>query len=136
MVLLEKEVALGGPDGSPSAWDEAASFGRARRLGWIAYGALAAGAVLYVITIWLEVYLDTRKITVLSLDPFDESHRYWRVRTAGQFLMWSVLGGFAVPLGIGWFVLVPAYIWYILRILIGMIWFARGRPMPLRASRS
>lgn len=114
-------------DWRPRTESDAAA--RARQLGRIGYGALAAGALLYIITIWLEVYLDTRKASTIAVSRFDESHRHWRVRSAFLFLVWSILGGFTLPLGIGWLFLVPAYLWYVLRVAWGLVCFARGQPM-------
>ncbi|MEJ2686009.1 MAG: hypothetical protein P8124_02165 [Gammaproteobacteria bacterium] len=122
---------------SAAGWPEKAALSQAsgeyvRRLGWICYGALAAGLVLYIVTIWIEVFLDTRKAPDFARSVFDESHRHWRVRTTFMFLIWSILGGLTLPLGIGWLFVIPAYAWYLFRIAIGMIQFARGKPIGLK----
>lgn len=122
---------------SAAGWSEQEALSRAadkyvRRLGWICYGALAAGLVLYIVAIWVEVFLDTRKAAAFSLSMFDESHRHWRVRTTFIFLIWSILGGLTLPLGIGWLFVIPAYAWYVLRVAMGMVQFARGKPIGMR----
>lgn len=100
-----------------------------RRLAWRCYGLQAAGLFLYIIPIWLQVYIDTRRASQVSVDAFSESHRHWRVRTTLLFLIWTILGGFTLPFGIGWLILVPAFAWYAWRIVHGTLRFARGLPM-------
>lgn len=106
-----------------------------RRLGQWAYVALALGLVLYIIAIWFQVYVDTRKLPAPLPDVYAESHRRWRLRTAMVFLIWSVVGGLTLPFGVGWFVLIPAYVWYVYRIVRGVLWFALGRPIGLVRDR-
>lgn len=107
---------------------------RARRLGWIAYGALAAGALVYIVTIWLEVFVDTRKANALAVGVFDESHRRWRLRTTLLFLLWTIVAGMTLPLTglLGWLFIIPAYLWYLQRVIRGAICFAQGKPMLAR----
>ncbi|HEX7325576.1 MAG TPA: hypothetical protein VF292_09530 [Rhodanobacteraceae bacterium] len=106
-----------------------------RRLETWAYVALALGLVLYILAIWLQVYIDTRKLASPLPDHCAESHRRWRLRTAFVFLIWSVLGGFTLPFGIGWPVLIAAYVWYVYRVVRGGIGFARRRPVGLMRPR-
>lgn len=102
---------------------------RMSRLSLLAYGAMVLGAGLYVLSLWGQVYIDTRYARGVSIDAFSESHRHWRIRTTLVFLIWSVLGGFTLPFGIGWFFLLPAYLWYCYRTVKGLAWFLRGRPV-------
>lgn len=102
----------------------------ARRLGAWAYVALALGLVLYIVAIWAQVFIDTRKLAP-STDRFAESHRRWRLRTTLIFLVWSILGGLTLPFGIGWIVLVPAWVWYAYRIVRGITAFGMRRPVGL-----
>ena len=122
---------------SAAGWSEKEALSQAseeyvRRLGWICYGALAAGLVLYIVTIWIEVFLDTRKAPAFSPSVFDESHRHWRLRTTFIFLVWSILGGLTLPLGIGWLFVIPAYGWYLYRVATGMLQFARGKAIGMK----
>lgn len=94
-----------------------------------AYVALAFGAVFYVFTIWYEVYVDTRKSSLALPDPFLQSHRQWRLRTAFLYLVWSILAGFCVPFGVGGLVFVPVWAWYVYRVIRGAFQFSRGRKM-------
>lgn len=100
-----------------------------RRLGTWAYAALAFGLVLYIVAIWAQVFIDTRMLASPTPDRCAESHRRWRMRTALIFLVWSIMGGLTLPFGIGWFVLIPAYIWYVYRVARGVVWFALGWPI-------
>lgn len=107
----------------------------ARRLGQWAYVGLALGLVLYIVAIWFEVYVDTRNLASVPRDLCAESHRRWRLRTAFVVLVWSVLGGLTLPFGVGWFVLIPAYAWYVYRVVRGVAWFALGRPIGVPRTR-
>ncbi len=104
-----------------------AGGGEETRRSWYAYAALALGAVLFVFTIWYEVYVDTRKDAEAWRDPVLQSHRQWRLRTAFLFLVWSILAGFCVPFGFGGLVFVPAWLWYLYRVSRGASRFARDR---------
>lgn len=104
-----------------------------RRLGRIAYGAQAASLFLYIVSLWVEVYLDTRRAVGVNAGLFYESHRRWRLRTSFIFLIWTILSGLAIPFGgIGWPVLVVTYAWYAVRVTIGLIYWQRGRPIGVR----
>ena len=104
-----------------------AGGGEETRRSWHAYAALALGAVLFVFTIWYEVYGDTRKDAEAWGDPLLQSHRQWRLRTAFLFLVWSILAGFCVPFGFGGLVFVPVWLWYVYRVSRGAFLFARQR---------
>ncbi len=104
-----------------------ASDGEEVRRSRRAYAALALGAVLFVFTIWYEVYVDTRKDAAEWRDPYLQSHRQWRLRTTFVFLVWSILAGFCVPFGFGAVVFAPLWIWFVYRVAKGGIAFARNR---------
>lgn len=94
---------------------------------WRAYAALALGAVLFVFSIWYQVYGDTRKDAAAWHDAVLQSHRQWRLRTAFLFLVWSILAGFCVPFGFGMLVFVPVWLWFVYRVTRGMILFGMHR---------
>ena len=94
---------------------------------WRAYAALALGALLFIFTIWYQVYGDTRKDAAAWRDPVLQSHRQWRLRTAFLFLVWSILAGFCVPFGFGILVFVPVWLWFVYRVTRGMILFSLHR---------
>ncbi len=105
------------------------------RAGNLAHITLALGLIFYVLTIWVEVYCDTRPETRNSTDPFYQSHRQWRLRTSFLFLMWSIFAGFSVPFGFGLIVFVPVYIWFVYRITKGLIYFYAKMPIISRTYR-
>lgn len=98
-----------------------------RRLGNIAYAAEGLGLIFYVLILWLEVYIDTRKLGRGGTDVFHESHRRWRLRTNLVFLTWTTLGGLATPFGIGWPVLLVAYLWCVVRVVKGVFYWRHDR---------
>lgn len=105
-------------------------WGQARApAGWGCYALQAAGLVLYVIPIGLQVYIDTRRAGEVSVDAFSESHRHWRVRGTLLYLIWTILGGFTLMFGIGWPILVGAWAWYAWRVGYGAWRFRRGMPV-------
>lgn len=97
------------------------------RRSWRAYAALGLGAVLFVFTIWYQVYGDTRKEAQAWRDPLLQSHRQWRLRTAFLFLVWSILAGFCMPFGFGAPVFIPVWLWYVYRVTKGVVLFGRRR---------
>lgn len=99
----------------------------AQRRSLKAYVALALGSVLFIFTIWYQVYGDTRKDAEAWVDPFLQSHRQWRLRTAFLFMMWSILAGFCVPFGFGILVFIPVWIGFLYRVIRGFAWFAMHR---------
>lgn len=109
---------------------DAATKAARRRRDTIAYACLALGSVLYVFAIWAQAYLDTHGARRPAGDLVGQSHHHWRMRTALVFLVWSVLGGLTLPFGIiGWLVLIPAYAWYLYRVVKGAVYFGLGRPI-------
>ena len=92
-----------------------------------AYAALALGTVLFVFTIWYEVYRDTRPDAAAWRDAVLQSHRQWRLRTSFLFLIWSILAGFCAPFGFASIVFVPVWIWFVYRVARGAVQFARHR---------
>lgn len=89
---------------------------RVLRSSHMAYAALALGLVLFIFSIWYQVYGDTRKDARAWPDPLLQSHRQWRLRTAFLFLVWSILAGFCVPFGFGILVFVPVWLWFLYRV--------------------
>lgn len=106
---------------------------RAWQQGRLAYASQAATLVLYIVALWLEVYIDTRKAGEASGNLFYESHRRWRIRTSFIFLIWTIMSGLAIPFGgIGWPALILTYLWYAARVLTGLIYWQRRRPIGVR----
>ena len=115
-----------GAVGAPTCRSAPAETREVRR-SWGAYAALALGAVLFIFSMWYQVYGDTRKDAAAWRDPVLQSHRQWRLRTAFLFLVWSILAGFCVPFGFGILVFVPVWLWFVYRVTRGMILFSLHR---------
>ncbi len=60
-----------------------------------------------------------------------ESHFTWQIRTFWFSLLWAVIGGATVWLGIGFLVLAADYVWVIYRIVKGFLNWNDGQPMPV-----
>jgi uncharacterized membrane protein len=116
-------IAALGADGALAAPESAHEL----RDSWRAYAALALGTVLFVFTIWYEVYRDTRPDAAAWRDAVLQSHRQWRLRTSFLFLIWSILAGFCAPFGFASVVFVPVWIWFVYRVVRGAVQFARHR---------
>ncbi len=102
----------------------------------LAYITLALGLFFYVLTMWVEVYCDTRPEMKDCTDSFYQSHRQWRLRTSFLFLMWTIFAGFSAPFGFGLIVFIPVYLWFIYRLAKGLIYFYARIPIISRSYRS
>jgi uncharacterized membrane protein len=60
-----------------------------------------------------------------------ESHFTWQIRTFWFSLLWAVIGGATIWLGVGFLVLAADYIWVIYRIVKGFLNWNDGKPMPV-----
>lgn len=60
---------------------------------------------------------------------FLESHFRWQIRTFWFGLLWGILGGFALLIVIGWFILAANAIWIIYRIVKGWLYLNENKPM-------
>jgi hypothetical protein len=59
-------------------------------IGYVAYAAMASGLIFYVLTLWIQVFIDTRRARTVSIDALSEAHRHWRLRSSLLFLIWSI----------------------------------------------
>ena len=48
-----------------------------------------------------------------------ESHFRWQIRTFWVALLWTVVGGVAIVIGIGFIILAVTFVWYVYRIAKG-----------------
>ena len=58
-----------------------------------------------------------------------ESHFRWQLRTFWFSLLWVIVGGFSLLVGIGYLILVADTIWVIYRIVKGWLWLVDGKVM-------
>lgn len=92
-----------------------------------AYLAQALGLLLFIFTLWFQVYLDLGDAAKQSRSAFLQSHRQWRLRSTFLFLVWSILSGFCVPFGFGILVFIPVWLWFLYRVSKGMAFFFLGK---------
>ena len=61
-----------------------------------------------------------------------ESHMTWMIRTFWWTLAWMVPAGLValLTLGLLWFVLMVPAVWFLYRMIKGVLWLNEGRPMP------
>jgi uncharacterized membrane protein len=62
-----------------------------------------------------------------------ESHMTWMIRTFWWTLVWLVPAGLVALLTFGllWFVMLVPGLWFLYRMIKGVLWLNDGRPMPL-----
>jgi uncharacterized membrane protein len=60
-----------------------------------------------------------------------ESHFLWQMRTFWWGLLWAVIGGATVWIGIGFVVLAANWVWLVYRIVRGFLNWNDGKPMPV-----
>jgi uncharacterized membrane protein len=62
-----------------------------------------------------------------------ESHMTWMIRTFWWTLVWMVPAGLValLTLGLLWFVLMVPALWFLYRMIKGVLWLNDGRPMPV-----
>ncbi len=104
-------------------------------IGYVAYAAMASGLIFYVLTLWIQVFIDTRRARTVSIDALSEAHRHWRLRSSLLFLIWSIFGILTLPLGVGWLILIPSWLWYAYRIVRGALCYRLGLPPSRKATK-
>jgi len=62
---------------------------------------------------------------------FIRSHHVWMLRTFWWSLLWSVVGGVLCLILAGYVVLAIVGLWWIYRVVRGLIGYAERRPMPI-----
>ena len=60
-----------------------------------------------------------------------ESHFLWQMRTFWYGLLWALIGGATVWVGIGFVVLAVNWLWLVYRIVRGLLNWNDGKPMPV-----
>ena len=59
-----------------------------------------------------------------------ESHFRWQIRTFWWGLLWGVIGGILIIVGIGFVIVGADVIWIIYRIVKGVVYLNEGKPLP------
>ncbi len=60
-----------------------------------------------------------------------DSHFTWQIRTFWWSLVWCIVGGITIFIGVGFFVLGAAAIWGIYRVVKGLLFWNDRKPMPV-----
>ena len=90
--------------------------------------ALYAASIFIGITGLVAVIINYVKRDDVA-GTFLESHFRWQIRTFWFGLLWAILGGVALLLVIGWFILAANGIWVIYRIVKGFLKLNDNKPM-------
>tara|TARA_R110000851_G_scaffold4645_6_gene19009 strand:- start:478 stop:825 length:348 start_codon:yes stop_codon:yes gene_type:complete len=62
---------------------------------------------------------------------FIKSHHRWLLRTFWFGLLWSILAGLLMVIGVGFLIYVGVLIWYIYRIVRGLLAFTERNALPM-----
>ena len=60
-----------------------------------------------------------------------ESHFTWQIRTFWWGLLWAVVGGITLLIGVGFIILIANSIWLIYRVVRGFLAWNDGKAMPV-----
>lgn len=80
------------------------------------------------ITAILGVVMNYVKLSEVR-GTFLESHFRWQIRTFWFFLLWTIIGGILMMVGVGFLILLVAVVWYIYRAIKGINALNGNRPM-------
>lgn len=60
-----------------------------------------------------------------------ESHFTWQIRTFWWGLLWAVLGGVTLMVGVGFVILLAAFVWTVYRLVKGFLYWNDRKPLPV-----
>lgn len=60
-----------------------------------------------------------------------ESHFTWQIRTFWWGLLWAVLGGLTLVIGVGFLILAAAFVWTLYRLVKGFLYWNDRKPLPV-----
>lgn len=60
-----------------------------------------------------------------------ETHFTWQIRTFWWALLWAVLGGLTMVVGVGFVILAAAFVWTLYRLVKGFLYWNDGKPLPV-----
>lgn len=64
------------------------------------------------------------------LDTRFDSHFAWQIRTFWGALLGYMIGGVLTIVGIGFLILAATWVWFVYRVIKGLLNFNDGKPMP------
>ena len=94
---------------------------------FIAYGCLALGWFLFPLVAPL-VGVILAYVKRGEHAPLLRAHDEWIIETFWVTLVLGIVGGLLVLVMIGWLILIPLWIWYIYRVVRGLVRLSEGRP--------
>lgn len=98
-----------------------------RKLTHVIY-ALYAVSILVGITCLVAIIVNYVKRDDVA-GTWLESHFRWQIRTFWYSLLWGVLGALTLVFGVGMFVLLADFVWFVYRIVKGWLRLNDRRPM-------
>ncbi|WP_334134519.1 DUF4870 family protein [Tepidimonas sp.] len=60
-----------------------------------------------------------------------ESHFTWQIRTFWWGLLWALLGGVTMVIGVGFVILLAAFVWTVYRLVKGFLYWNDRKPLPV-----
>ena len=103
-----------------------------RKLTHVIY-ALYAASILVGVTCLVAVIVNYVKRDDVA-GTWLESHFRWQIRTFWYSLLWGVLGVLTLIFGVGLFILLAGFVWFVYRIVKGWLFLNDGKPMPMPAA--
>lgn len=116
---------------APNAGASAEKLASLKQLTLVTYVLYALSAFIGVTAIVAIIINYVKRDDTLG--TIYESHFTWQIRTFWFGLLWAVIGGITVIVGIGILVLLADSIWVIYRIVKGFLYWNDGKPMPAPA---
>ncbi len=91
------------------------------------------GAAMLPPLIWLAipgVIISHIKVKEAENDAIRTHHR-WLIRSFWWTFLWMAIGAPLYIVGIGWFIHLAAWIWWVYRVVYGLLHFYENKPMPV-----
>lgn len=105
------------------------SDGNEKLIAGIAYGLYALGLFGVLIPSVIAVIINYIKVNDVS--SLYQSHHRWMIRTFWWGLLWVIVGSILVWVFIGWLILAVTAIWWIYRIVRGVLALSENRSLPI-----
>ncbi len=96
---------------------------------FIAY-ALDSIAIFVPVAAIASVIISHIKINEAQSEAIKTHHR-WLIRSFWWTLLWLAIGAPLYIVGIGWFIHIAAWIWWVYRVVYGFLHFYENKPMPV-----
>lgn len=98
---------------------------------------LTIGYVLHVIGPFTAFLLNLAGLVLNHIkaaetnNHYIRSHHVWMLRTFWWSLLWSIIGGVLCLILVGYVVLAVVGLWWLYRVIRGLINYAEKKPMPI-----